>query len=191
LRARTRRRLIGAALLLLGTVLVLPMLLDSPPKRVGDDVAITVGAAPPPKRADDRPAPAPEPKVTEPAAPVAEPAQPVAEPAAATPPPVPLASPEPKPPAEATAPPPRPVPAPAQKDGKVAVQVAALSTLAAAEELQVLLIKDGFTAYVMPVTTVSGVVHRVRVGPYPNRDEAQRAVERLKSAGHKATLVGG
>jgi cell division protein FtsN len=34
-------------------------------------------------------------------------------------------------------------------------------------------------------------VHRVRVGPYASRDDAQRAVERLRSAGHKATIVGG
>jgi DedD protein len=166
LRARTRRRLIGATALLVGAVIVLPMLLDTAPRPVPDNIAITV-AIPSPARPDDRPAPVAERREAEPAAPVTEPAQPPAEPA-----------------------PPRAAPTPPAA-AKIAVQVAALSTPAAAEELQVRLIKDGFTAYVMPVTTVSGIVHRVRVGPYASRDDAQRAVERLRSAGHKATIVGG
>ena len=187
LRARTRRRLIGATALLVGAVIVLPMLLDTAPRPVPDNIAITV-AIPSPARPDDRPAPVAERREAEPAAPVTEPAQPPAEP---SPPPVEApAKADPKPQAEKPAPPPRAAPTPPAA-AKIAVQVAALSTPAAAEELQVRLIKDGFTAYVMPVTTVSGIVHRVRVGPYASRDDAQRAVERLRSGGHKATIVGG
>jgi len=212
LRARTRRRLIGAAVLLLGSIIVLPMLLDSTPRTVADDVAITVTSKAPQVRPETRPAP--EPKAVEPAQPVAEPAQPKPEPVAEPPAtalkpevkapvdskPQAEAKPETKSEAKPEAKPdsrpevksdalPRPV-APAA-DGRVAVQVAALSSQAAAEDLQVRLIKDGFTAYVAQVTTASGIVHRVRVGPYAGRDEAQRAVERLKSFGHKATIVGG
>jgi len=202
LRARTRRRLIGAAALLLGTVIVLPMLLDTTPRTVPDDVAITVASPAPATRPETRPAA--EPKAVEPAPPVAEPAQPKPDPAAEPPaqasrpeakPPVESkpqaeAKPEPKPESKAETPAPaRPVqPAP---NARVAVQVAALSNLAAAEDLQVRLIKDGFTAYVAQVTTASGIVHRVRVGPFASREEAQRVVERLKSAGHKAAIVGG
>ena len=84
LRARTRRRLIGATALLVGAVIVLPMLLDTAPRPVPDNIAITV-AIPSPARPDDRPAPVAERREAEPAAPVTEPAQPPAEPA---PPPV-------------------------------------------------------------------------------------------------------
>jgi DedD protein len=217
LRARTRRRLIGAAALLLGAVVVLPMLLDSTPKTVPDDIAITV-TKPPAARPETRTAPAPVPKAVEPA-PVAEPTQPPAEAPIAAPaaraeskptteakPPAadPKPSAEQKVPAEAKpqpeakpaeakpqAEPAPPRPAQTPQNGKVVVQVAALSSHAAAEELQVRLIKDGFTVYLTQVTTANGIVHRVRIGPYASRDEAQRAIERLKTAGHKATIVGG
>ena len=187
LRARTRRRLIGAAALLVAAVIVLPMLLDTAPKPVADDIAITV-ASPPPAPLEGRAPPVTERKSADSAPPLAEPVQPPAEPA-----PPPLEAPtkaDSRPPAETTTPSPRAMPA-APATARIAVQVAALSTPAAAEELQVRLIKDGFTAYVVPVTTVSGVVHRVRVGPFASREDAQRAVERLKSEGHKATIVGG
>ena len=203
LRARTRRRLIGAAALLLGTVIVLPMLLDSTPRTVPDDVSITVASPASATRPATRPAA--EPKAVEPAPPVAEPAQPKPNPAVEQPTPearppeagTPVApkpqaesNPEARPEPKADAPP-SPRPAQPAPSGRVVVQVAALSNPAAAEDLQVRLIKDGFTAYVAQVTTASGVVHRVRVGPFASRDEAQLAVERLKSSGHKATIVGG
>ena len=54
LRAQTRRRLIGAAALLLAAVIVLPMLLDTAPRPVRDDIAITIASpsAPQQKPAD-------------------------------------------------------------------------------------------------------------------------------------------
>jgi DedD protein len=72
-----------------------------------------------------------------------------------------------------------------------AVQVAALSTPAAAKDLVVRLKKGGFSAYVEAVSTADSTLHRVRVGPFASREEAQRAAEKMKAAGHKATVVGG
>ena len=71
------------------------------------------------------------------------------------------------------------------------VQVAALSSPAAADDLTARLIKGGFSGYVEAVSTAGGTLHRVRVGPFATRDEAQRAVDKLKTAGHKAAVVGG
>lgn len=185
LRAQTRRRLVGAAALLLAAVIVLPMLLDTAPRPVREDVAITVASPPSGVQAPvDRPLPIDE-KIAEPAALPTEPPQ-VEAPAKMA-----------KPPA---APPPKSAPLPAQvapanaaaqPTEKFAVQVAALSTSAAAKELSARLKSGGFNAYVEAVSTAEGTLHRVRVGPYAGREEAQRAVEKLKAGGHKATVVGG
>jgi DedD protein len=186
LRSRTRRRLIGAAALLLAAVVVLPMFLDTTPRPVREDVTITVANPPPPvpKPADS--APAADEKGAEPLPIRAEPA-PAAElptttaavPAPQTTPAVPPATPA-RPPA-ATEPPAE----------KFAVQVAALSNAAAAKELAARLKKAGFSTYVEAVSTAGSTLHRVRVGPFASREEAQRAAEKVKAAGNKATVVGG
>lgn len=187
LRARTRRRLIGASLLLLAAIIVLPMLLDTKPRLVPEDIAITV-ATPPPTPAAPAPAEAPpavDEKIAEPA-PARTDAEPVETPARAAPPA------EPKPSLQAAVPErPETPPAPAPTKAKFVVQVAALSSAGAADELVARLSLGGFSAYAEVVGTASGTLHRVRVGPYASRDDAQRAIDRLKAAGHKATLVGG
>jgi len=198
LRARTRRRLIGAAVLLLGAVIVLPMLLDTAPRQVRDDIAITVDSPPPAPAAKAPEAagapPAVDVKIGEPA-PVrndAEPTEP--PPAAAKPaelPPAPPAVKAARPAPAGRAEPPTPKAPSATASGKYAVQVAALSAASAAEELHVQLIKGGFSSYVESVTTAAGPLHRVRVGPFASRDDAQRAADRLKAAGHKSAVVGG
>jgi len=191
LRTQTRRRLLGAAGLLVAAVIVLPMVLDSTPRPVPDDVSITI-ASPPPARqpaaqvpaADDRPAePAPSPKDAAP--PAAE------EPAKVGKAPLAAATTPPAQPAQAAAAPVQPPAAAATPTDRFAVQVAALSTAAAAGELVARLRKGGFSAYVEPVSAADSTLHRVRVGPFPSREEAQRAAEKVKAAGHKATVVGG
>jgi|OpeIllAssembly_1097287.scaffolds.fasta_scaffold08733_3 DedD protein len=208
LRSQTRRRLIGAALLLLAAVIVLPMLLDSAPRPVPEEIAITVVSPPPAARAQADKPPAVDEKMAEPAplrsgpppaaseaapaetpakaakpAESTEPAEP-AEPAKVAEPTKPAQPPETLPPVQAAA-------AAAPAAGKFVVQVAAMSTPAGADELAARLVKSGFTAYVEGVTTAEGTLHRVRVGPFASRADAQRAVGKLKAAGHKATLVGG
>lgn len=182
LRAQTRRRLIGAALLLLVAVIVLPMLLDTAPRPVPEDIKITVATPPAPTPAPIEERAAVEEKVAEPAAASVEPA-PVAAPSKAGRPEKTANAPKPAAPAVQAA-------APAGAD-KFIVQVAALSAPAAADELRARLAMSGFSAYVEAVATADGKLHRVRVGPFARRDDALRAVEKLKAAGHRATVVGG
>jgi len=205
LRSQTRRRLIGAALLLLAAVIVLPMLLDSAPRPVPEEIAITVVSPPPAARAQADKPPAVDEKMAEPAPlrsgppPAASEAAPAeaptkaAKPAESTEPAEPAKVAEPTKPAQPseTLPPVQAAAAAAPAAGKFVVQVAAMSTPAGADELAARLVMSGFTAYVEGVTTAEGTLHRVRVGPFASRADAQRAVGKLKAAGHKATLVGG
>lgn len=188
LRAQTRRRLIGAAALLLAAVLALPMLLDTAPRPVREDIAITIASPPAPvQKPDDRP-PAVDEKATEAAPERSEPppAEPVANAARPSPPPATLAAAQPAAPPAAAKP-----TAVAPSAEKFAVQVAALSTAAAAKDLAARLNKGGFSAYVEAVSSADSTLHRVRVGPFASREEAVRAAEKVKAAGHKATVVGG
>jgi DedD protein len=205
LRIQTRRRLIGAALLLLAAVIVLPMLLDTAPRPVPEEIAITVVSPPPAARAQADKPPAVDEKIAEPAPlrsgppPAASEAAPAeastkaAKPAESAEPPEPAKVGEPtKPePPPQTLPPVQAAAAAAPAAEKFVVQVAAMSTPAGADELVARLVKGGFTAYVEGVTTAEGTLHRVRVGPFASRGDAQRAVGKLKAAGYKATLVGG
>jgi DedD protein len=75
------------------------------------------------------------------------------------------------------------------KSGRIVLQAAALSTDAAAQDLSERLRKAGFAPFTEKVDTADGVRFRVRVGPYPTRDEAQRAQARLRTLGVSATLV--
>jgi DedD protein len=181
LRVQARRRLIGAAALLLAAVIVLPIVLDSAPRPVPEDLAITVATPPPPPvaRKPAEPPPAIDEKIAEPAPVRSEPA-PVEAPSTAAKP-APIAQPAPAEPASS----------PASSTERIVVQVAALSTPAAADDLRARLILGGFSAYVDTVAVADGTLHRVRVGPFARRDEALRAVEKLKAAGHKAKLVSG
>lgn len=186
LRAQTRRRLIGAAVLLLAAVLVLPMLLDPAPRPMSENLSISVTGQAPAAPAQPEKPPVVDEKIAEPAATRIEP-----ESTAAPPPPAgtaPAVQPDdPAKPARAVQPPPTVAAA-----NRFVVQVAALSTPAAADDLMVRLIKDGYTAYVEGASTAGGgTMHRVRVGPFASREQAQRAADRLRSAGHKAAIVGG
>jgi DedD protein len=185
LRAQTRRRLVGAAALLLAAVIVLPMLLDTTPRPVREDVAITVASPPSSVQTPADRLPPIDEKIAEPAplrteSPPVEVPEKMAKPPTAPPP-------QPAPPAAQVA----PANAAAPATEKFAVQVAALSTAAAAKELAARLKKGGFNAYIEAVSTADGTLHRVRVGPYAGREEAQRAVEKLKAGGHRAAVVGG
>jgi len=190
LRIQTRRRLIGATALLLAAVIALPMLLDTAPRPVPDDISITVAAPPPARPPADKPATIDE-KIAEPAQVEPIPQRAESVPAATPAKSAKAAKPAPPEPRVQPAPPTPPVKAAAAGSEKFVVQVAALSTPAAADELTARLVIGGFRAYVEAVSTAEGTLHRVRVGPFTRRDEAQRAAERLKAAGHKAAVVGG
>jgi DedD protein len=211
-RVRARRRLIGAAALLLGAVVVVPLLLDREPRAVPDNIVIdipseksrfapklSVPPAPVPDTAALVPppdaAPAGKPDAGAPAkldAPKPEAAKPAAKPEEA------------RKPAEAAKPVDKPVDKPAvakasdkpadkppasSKGGKFAVQVAAPASEAAARELQDKLKKQGYGVFLERVDTKEGPRWRVRAGPYATREEAEAARARLKAAGLAGNLV--
>jgi cell division septation protein DedD len=114
----------------------------------------------------------------------------------------PAAAPQPKPAAAApaTAPEPRPEvvagpapePAPVQvipARGGWAVQVGAFGSAEAANKLVSQLQSADFAAYVAPVSRSGKTLHRVRVGPVTERAGAEALVPALKARGLPATVV--
>ncbi len=103
-------------------------------------------------------------------------------------------------------PPPRPAPTPVQpaptqpapaapppaerllQDGWT-VQVGSFSQAANAQSLQAQLADEGFEVFVSRVATDAGTMHRVRVGPVPDRAAADRLLTRLRAAGHSGARV--
>jgi DedD protein len=211
-RARARHRLIGAAALLLAVAVVVPMVLDPEPRLVSENIPIDIPSerAPftprlslPPVAADKAVAPPPDqaPVVANKAEPKADTktqAEPETKPEAKAQP-KPATKPEPKAdepktakaeeprkPAESAAP---PAPSTAGKGGQFAIQIAAPASEKAARDLADRLKKAGFTAYTEKVETKEGARHRVRVGPYASREDAEKARARLKSQGFSGNLV--
>lgn len=95
-------------------------------------------------------------------------------------------------------PPPRPAPQPAPvaqptPQAPVAeewtVQVGSFSQADNARSLQARLKAEGFEAFVSRVATDAGTMHRVRVGPVPERADADRLLTRLRAAGHTGARV--
>lgn len=217
LRTRARRRLIGAAALLLAVAVVLPMVLDKEPRPVPDAIPIDIPsdktpfsprlALPPPPEAGNAPvAPLPD------AAPVEEGKGEPAPKADRTETPAKAAD---KGDAKAPANPPASPIAKATdraaeekrardilegktteataaapvKNGKYLLQAAALGSESAARELAARLKKAGFASFTERTDTKDGVRYRVRLGPYATRDEAERARARLRAIGINASVV--
>ena len=201
LKKKARRRLVGAIALVLLVVVFLPMFLDSEPKPLSQDIAIAIppipdsetpaaapqaqdpahaptalpGMPPPPQPAEAEPAPAaeetqvPPPVATEPAAredtataetrtparsePVRQAARPASKPKVA---------------------------AAAPGDGYV-VQLGAFSNAANAQALQRKLQENRFKAYTELIKSSGGTRTRVRVGPYPSKDAADKARAQLRA----------
>ncbi len=205
LKKKARRRLVGAIALVLLVVVFLPMFLDSEPKPLSQDIAITIPPIP-----DSGPPPA-APQAQDPAhAPTAPPGIPPppqpgeAEPATAaeeTQVPAPVgtepatrddnATPETRTPARSepvrqaarAASKPK-VAAAAAGDGYV-VQLGAFSNAANAQALQRKLQENKFRAYTELIKSSGGTRTRVRVGPYPSKDAADKA-----RAAERGTLDG-
>ena len=103
--------------------------------------------------------------------------------------PAPAEQPAPQP-APATRPPATTATPPAQRAPEGwAVQVGSFSQADNAQALQRRLGGEGFDAYVSRVATDAGTMHRVRVGPVPERDAADRLLARLRAAGHTGARV--
>jgi DedD protein len=189
LRRRTRQRLIGAAVLLLGTAVVVPMLLDPAPRPLPDNIPIDIPsertpfvprlslpqdtAAPPaviargaPDASDEPPAPAAQDgggaAPTERAPDKSAPdraAARTAEPAARADP------------------------------GHWIVQAAALSSQGAAHQLSERISKAGLTPFVERTDTSEGVLYRVRVGPFSSKESAAKARRHLHGLGVDSSVV--
>ena len=252
LRRRARRRLVGAVVLALGVAVVVPMLLETEQKPLGDNVSVKIppvdngkfvnrlndGTAtgdPNANVADGTTKALPTtPAATEPvperpqkydtrlpeATPTPSAATPpsVASAAAAAPANAPLAS--NAPPViitDKSIPPSQPAPtkrgaespkvaaaAPhrAPEAGKAgrneggapqhegfAVQLAAFADDRGANSLAGRLKKAGYAAYTEPLKTSKGTLWRVRVGPYPSRDAALAARDKLKTEGQSGIVA--
>jgi DedD protein len=178
LKKSARRRLVGAVAMVLLIVVFLPMLLDSEPRPLNQDIAITIPPIPKPESIQQNPAPPSPPRVAGMPAPAVQP-----DPAPDLPDNAPAMR-------EAN-----PVPKLAQKhdiikpapashaagDESFVVQLGAFSNAANARALQKKLQDNKFKAYTELVKNAGGDRTRVRVGPYPTREAAEKARDRLKA----------
>jgi DedD protein len=215
LKRRARRRLVGAVVLALAAAVMLPMLLESDPKPLGNDVSIQI---PPVDQGKFVTALSPDKSAETKAAPETAPIAPAAGAGSAAPAPertvaaaeqrvlgqtssnrtpaIMSSAPDamrPQTPAAASA---SSAPAAPAKTGaasaaggSVFVQVAALADSQAAAELAAKLVASGFPARVEAVATRQGPVQRVRVGGYPSREAADVALANIKAAGYGNAII--
>lgn len=201
LRRRARRRLVGAVVLALAAAVLVPMLLESDPKPLGEDVSVKIPPIDEGKfvnklgeraKATETPAVAPAPPPVK--------SSPAAEPVKETPkPPVEAPKPAPEPPKTLAAAPesatkiaePPKAPADAAKAGAFSVQLAAFIDDKGANALAGKLKKAGYPAYTEPYSTSRGTLWRVRVGPYASREAAEAARTKLKGEGQNGIIATG
>jgi DedD protein len=186
LRRAARRRLIGAFALTLAVVVILPMVLESEPGPTGKDIELQI---PSPDEIGNIKArmPAPDVSTVNSAQTAESDALPVSAAVATVP--VTAAADHPvdtKAPAMEVQPvratPPVPTAAPAES---FVVQVGAYSNAATAKQELATLKKWGFKAY----TEKQGDVMRVRVGPYAEREKADKVRGMLEKHGLKAVVM--
>ncbi|MDH5322580.1 MAG: SPOR domain-containing protein, partial [Gammaproteobacteria bacterium] len=77
----------------------------------------------------------------------------------------------------------------ASATGMWAVQLGSFGSQENAEKLASELRKQGFAAFLSQLSTDSGELHRVRIGPQKDRESAEAMAERLLKAGHKGQVV--
>jgi len=73
--------------------------------------------------------------------------------------------------------------------GMWAVQLGSFSNQGNADRLAADLRKQGYAAFLSQLQTESGSLHRVRIGPQKSRDNAEAIAAKLNSAGHKGQVV--
>lgn len=180
-----KERVIGAAVLVIFAVLVVPVFLDGPPQ--GTEIVSESVSLPgqndegrkqqtivldrdrsQPVPATNVPAPAPSP--TEPAIRKAK-----AEPDAAE--------------VQVAAAPQQAQPEESSSTGMWAVQLGSFSNKDNAERLASDLRDQGFAAFLSQLPTDAGKLQRVRVGPQKDRDSAQAVAAQLAKAGHEGRVV--
>jgi DedD protein len=203
-----KERIIGATVLVVFVVLVVPIFLDGPPadgeivtERVllpgqSDQATQTVvlerdrtepvpsasaaGDAGAPESSATEQEPEPEPQTEPETEPEPEPVI-VQRPEPSTVPP----KPESEPPAEERA----AQPEPTSSTGMWAVQLGSFSNKENAERLASDLRKQGYAAFLSKLDTDKGTLHRVRIGPQENRAAAEAIAARLAKADHAGQVV--
>src|SRR5210317_1879878 len=193
-----KERIIGAVVLVVFVVLVVPIFLDGPPED-GETISERVML---PGQEDQKSqtvvldrnrtqpvpaatAPAPAPASQEPARQEPERQEPAQEDDVAE---------EPKPavvqekPAEKVAPQPAPAQA-ASTTGMWAVQLGSFSNKENAEKLAADLRKQGYAAFLSQLATDKGTLHRVRIGPQKDREAAEATAARLLKVDIKGQVV--
>jgi len=190
-----KERIIGAVVLVVFAVLVVPIFLDGPPadgeivtERVllpGQEDQKTQTVVLDRDRTDPVPAASapvqakPEPVVPEPVREEPKPAvvkqQPEQEKAPETQEEKPAARPAPTPAASTT--------------GMWAVQLGSFSNKDNAEKLAADLRKQGYAAFLSQLSTDKGPLHRVRIGPQKDRASAEAMASRLAKVGHNGQVV--
>ena len=203
LKKRARRRLVGAVALALFAVIVLPMVMDREPRPLSQDIQVRIPSQDstgfaskllPGKPATPMPAPEPKPAAEEkPSAKAkAEPAPaPSTPPLAATKPTAPASVAPPAKPAERPAAQEKkiePAENPAAKDaadaaGQWVVQLGAYKDAGKVRNLMSKLKGINVPAYTEKTETPQGPLTRVRAGPFPSQEAAEKARGRVKIIG--------
>lgn len=181
LRRKARRRLIGAAVLTLAVVVILPMVLDSEPKISGKDIDLNI---PDPNNAGKFLPRAKVPDVALPSAGSAVPDTSDIAPEHESDATKSKALPDKEKPDSQNAKEAGNTSKPAGTDGFVA-QVGAYSNQETAKQELKKLKQWGFKAYTEKVDDKT----RVRVGPYPDRDKAEKAGHQLEKHGYHPVIV--
>ena len=186
-----KERIIGAVVLVVFVVLVVPVFLDGPPEQ---DAVVTERVLLPGQDGQktqtvvlerDRTEPVPVANSTQPeAAPAADQEEPEQEPARRPETSRPAPEPAEKPVVDTS----KDEPA-ASSTGMWAVQLGSFSNKDNAERLAADLRKQGYAAFLSQLDTASGTLHRVRIGPLKDRDSAEQMAARLQKAGHSGQAV--
>jgi DedD protein len=197
---RVKERLIGASILVVLIVLVVPELLSGPkpaappalgPRTIAEPIRhvtvdLTTSKAPAASDAEPVAIPA-SPASAAGSAQGAESGSPgpkVASPAAAPRATAPAAAPAAPAPVETSAP--SPISA---AHASWAVQLGSFASRANADKLLQQLKAQGLTVYLSSGGSGQGLRYRVRIGPLADRDTAERTAAKLKSLGHVSTIV--
>ncbi len=189
LRKRARRRLVGAVVLAIAAVVILPMVLDSEPKQGSQEIDIHI----PSENSAGEFTPKIVPEVDAPAIAVVEEPESAVQQAEQTeqaksqtlPQPAQTAGKSVEKPVEnkSDAKTEFRVEKPVAAAGTFVVQLGAFSDPVKARQQQQNLTSSGISTYTENINTDKGEVIRVRIGPFPVRGEAEEMRERLKKLG--------
>ncbi len=186
-----KERIIGAVVLVVFAVLVVPIFLDGPP---GDEEIVTERVMLPGQDHQktqtvilDRDRDEPVPSAS--AQPQTQPEPAIPEPERDEPEPAVVQQREPEKAPETPAPKPAVTQPAASTTGMWAVQLGSFSNKDNAEKLAADLRKQGYAAFLSQLSTDAGQLHRVRIGPQKDRASAEAMAGRLAKVGHKGQVV--